>query len=135
MILDYRCFILMYPSGVQYFPEDPDCLGAEIACFGSKEQALLWAHEGVAEVLGIPMAEERPHPCLVLKCAGCDQVYDESEGPVHFRDRAQAWDCAVQIGWHVDGHETLCERCKPQPPDPALTDPGDGQEPLFEEAS
>jgi hypothetical protein len=35
----------------------------------------------------------------------------------------------------VDGHETLCEACKPQPPTPALTDPGDGQEPLFEEAT
>jgi len=61
----------------------------------------------------------------------CGQEYDADEGTVHFQDRAQAWECAVQIGWHVDGHETLCEVCKPQPPAPALTDPCDGQEPLF----
>jgi hypothetical protein len=126
---DDLCWELIYPSGEPF-----TALGfedAEIGCYGSKKSALEFAHQGVDDKAGIPMARQRTAPCVVLRCVGCGAEYDEDEGMVHFRDRAQAWDCAAQIGWHVDGHETLCEACKPQPPAPALTDPCDGQEPLF----
>lgn len=128
---DTRCFELIYPSGVPFVATGFE--DVEIGCFGSRERALLFAHQGVDDKLGIPMARQRPYVCSVLACAGCDEVYDADEGVVHFEDRETALETARQIGWLVDGTEALCPTCKPTASTPADRQvyECDGQEPLF----
>lgn len=138
---DDRCFYLAYPSdGAVFSAEDGWYVGSEIRCFGSREDALAHAHQGVDDEHGIPMVQQRPAPCVTLACAGCDYVYDvdnsESGGPSHFADAAEVRAFVAEAGWVVLHGDPLCERCKPSgsPVDGGPAEAGVGQAPLFEEA-
>lgn len=132
---DYRCFYLTYPSGQVFTATGFE--DGEIRCFGSRDRALEFAHQGVNERLGIPLVMQRENPCLTLVCGGCDYVWDEDDdGIVHFDDRADALAFAAEVGWLVLAGEPLCGGCKPDGWSPAgvLVEPGDGEAPLFEES-
>lgn len=130
--LDYRCFFLAYPSGRVFEYEDDE--GAKFRCYGSRESALLYAHQGVDDKLGIPMVQQYREPCVTLPCAACGRVYDEDvDGQVHFRDVDEVRKWVPEIGWRLVGPDAFCERC-PAP----VADQGhgacDGQSALFGEA-